>query len=95
MVVQIRTVDMADTYVQKFVRLCLKVDRLAVVTVRDNNLFIVRTAKHLEISKALEETALTLYIKNIEVIEKVREPYVYLLDSIEPANDSASEHCSL
>ncbi len=95
MKVKIRTVPVDDARLAKFVRLVLKTDKLAVVTVKDDeNTVIVRTAEHQKILDVLENDIFSFYVKNIEVLLEEGE-YVQLVDEIESPNANGSEQKDL
>lgn len=95
MKVKIRTVPVDDARLAKFVRLVLKTDKLAVVTVKDDeNTVIVRTAEHQKILAVLENDIFSFYVKNIEVLLEEGE-YVQLVDEIESPNANGSEQKDL
>lgn len=95
MKVKIRTVPVDDARLAKFVRLVLKTDKLAVVTVKDDeNIVIVRTAEHQKILAVLENDIFSFYVKNIEVLLEEGE-YVQLVDETESPNANGSEQKDL
>lgn len=95
MKVKIRTVPVDDARLAKFVRLVLKTDKLAVVTVKDDeNTVIVRTAEHQKILAVLENDIFSFYVKNIEVVQEEGE-YVQLVDETESPNANGSEQKDL
>ncbi len=95
MKVKIRTVPVDDARLAKFVRLVLKTDKLAVVTVKDDeNIVIVRTAEHQKILAVLENDIFSFYVKNIEVVQEEGE-YVQLVDETESPNANGSEQKDL